>query len=112
MYLPSYLHSYIAESHNVTPCVVYIQHIANKNSKYNKSNYIMYIKFNDCYLHIMHYLRMYLMCYAGFICYDDGCHLRKYSRQPKRLETSNTAKLLGSINIVVDKLHMRGHIDP
>jgi len=40
------------------------------------------------------------------------CHLRKYSRQVKRVNMSDTAKCIADINVVVDKLHMRGHTDP
>lgn len=34
-----------------------------------------------------------------FICYDDAFHLRRY------------AKMLASVEMVVDKMHMRWHTD-
>lgn len=51
-------------------------------------------------------------CIADIICYDDGCHLRKYCRNPVRTSLSEAAVKLAAINIVVDKLHFKGHIDP
>ena len=47
-----------------------------------------------------------------FICYDDGCHLRKYARNPLRQGLTPTATLLSSLEIVVDKMHIKGHVDP
>ena len=46
-----------------------------------------------------------------YICYDDGCHLRKFTRNPIRQNVTTTAKRLASVEIVIDKLHMAGHID-
>ena len=46
-----------------------------------------------------------------FVCYDDGCHLKKYSQNPSRSSATETMKLLASLNIVVDKMHMKGHTD-
>ena len=53
------------------------------------------------------------MCHTlvGHICYDDGCHLRKYARNPCRSSQTSTAKILSEINIVIDKMHMAGHVD-
>ena len=40
-----------------------------------------------------------------FLCCDDGCHLKKYaSKTPPAIR-------LASINIVIDKMHFKGHID-
>lgn len=47
-----------------------------------------------------------------FICYDDGCHLKKYAANTKRVNQTPTATRLSSLNIVVDKMHFKGHIDP
>ena len=49
--------------------------------------------------------------FAEFICYDDGCHLRKYATNPKRINQTSTATRMASIEIVVDKLHFKGHVD-
>lgn len=46
---------------------------------------------------------------AGFICYDDACHLKKYTCNPARRTCTPTAERLSSLNLVVDKL---GHVDP
>ena len=58
---------------------------------------------------------MYAHCYAllclEYICYDDGCHLKKYASQKQRCELTSTTKLLQSVNIVIDKMHMAGHTD-
>ena len=51
--------------------------------------------------------RMYTT--AGFVCYDDGCHLKKYAPHRDRKMMTATAKRLTEINIVVDKLHFQGH---
>ena len=48
---------------------------------------------------------------AAYICYDDGCHLRKLCRNPVRRELSDTSKCLASIPIMVDKMHIAGHVD-
>ena len=54
---------------------------------------------------------IHLFLISGFICYDDGCHLRKYARSVKRSTVSPAATALANVEIVVDKLHMRGHTD-
>lgn len=46
-----------------------------------------------------------------FICYDDGCHLRKYAQHSTRRDATPTAQKMAQIEIVVDKLHMEGHTD-
>ena len=46
-----------------------------------------------------------------FICYDDGCHLRKFALHKSRKDVTPTATKLSNIEIVVDKLHMEGHTD-
>ena len=45
----------------------------------------------------------------GVICYDDGCHLKKYAE--RRKELTQTAERLASCQIVIDKMHFRGHVD-
>ena len=46
-----------------------------------------------------------------FICYDDGCNLRKFARQTTRQDLTPTAKKLAMVEIVIDKMHMAGHVD-
>ena len=41
-----------------------------------------------------------------------NCHLRKYARNPLRASVSPQAESLSSVEIVVDKMHMRRHTDP
>jgi hypothetical protein len=43
------------------------------------------------------------------ICYDDGCHLKKYAS--KRADLTQTLKKISSYNIVIDKMHFKGHVD-
>ena len=54
---------------------------------------------------------IYTFTSAGFICYDDGCHLRKFATNPKRINRTSTATRMASLEIVVDKLHFKGHVD-
>ena len=46
-----------------------------------------------------------------FICYDDGCHLRKFAQHSTRKDVTPTAQKLSNIKIVIDKMHMEGHTD-
>ena len=46
-----------------------------------------------------------------FVCYDDACHLRRYACNPKRCDLTESTMLLSKLEIVVDKMHMSGHID-
>ena len=48
---------------------------------------------------------------AGTLCYDDRCHLKKYALNPTRKEITPTAARLAALNIVVDKMHFKGHTD-
>ena len=50
-------------------------------------------------------------CILEFICYDDGCHLRKYAQHECRRNVTPTAQLISKIEIVVDKMHFTGHKD-
>ena len=47
----------------------------------------------------------------GYICYDDGCHLKKYAMNPNRRDLTSTTKILSEMKITVDKMHMAGHVD-
>ena len=46
-----------------------------------------------------------------YICYDDGCHLKRYADKQQRRDLTATSKLLHNMSIVVDKMHMTGHTD-
>ena len=48
---------------------------------------------------------------TGYICYDDGCHLARFSKRPARCSVSTESKLIADKDIVIDKMHMRGHVD-
>lgn len=50
--------------------------------------------------------------HADYICYDDGCHLRNFARNPIRRDLTSTTKKLSLLEIVVDKMHIAGHVDP
>ena len=52
-----------------------------------------------------------IMYNLEYICYDDGCHLRKYAANPCRCGLTATTRILSKIAIVIDKMHMAGHID-
>ena len=47
----------------------------------------------------------------GYICYDDGCHLRRFAQNSMRKDLTPTSKFISSLEIVVDKMHMAGHTD-
>lgn len=46
-----------------------------------------------------------------FVCYDDGCHLRRFARNPSRAHLTPIAAKLANTEIVIDKMHMAGHTD-
>lgn len=46
-----------------------------------------------------------------YICYDDGCHLRLYATSAKRNSQTDTAFAIATKEIVIDKMHMAGHVD-
>ena len=50
--------------------------------------------------------------FTEYICYDDGCHLREFVNNPCRKDLTATTKRSSSFEIVVDKMHIRGHVDP
>lgn len=56
-------------------------------------------------------LRVCTNIYPEFICYDDGCHLRKYAMNKCRCDLTQTTKILSKLDIVIDKMHMAGHVD-
>lgn len=46
-----------------------------------------------------------------YVCYDDGCHLRRFAQNPLRKDVTPTSRFLASLEILVDKMHMAGHVD-
>ena len=48
------------------------------------------------------YYYLYLPFTIGYINYDDGCHLGKFARNPRRKDTTSTSQQLASVEIVVD----------
>lgn len=46
------------------------------------------------------------------ICYDDGCHLARFSKKPSRVFTGETGRLLGGMDFFVDRFHFPNHVDP
>lgn len=45
------------------------------------------------------------------ICYDDACHLKKFSTNAKRCELTATAKRIKALDMVCDKFHFPNHVD-
>ena len=54
---------------------------------------------------------MVVQFYPEYICYDDGCHLRRFAQNPVRKDLTPTTKIMASLEILVDKMHMAGHTD-
>ena len=46
-----------------------------------------------------------------FLCYDDGCHLRKFTNNPVRSTLTDTTKRIAAMEIVIDKMYFMGRID-
>ena len=47
----------------------------------------------------------HVLLFIESICYDDGCHLRKYARHSTGCHLTPTAKKLAEVEIVIDKMH-------
>ena len=48
---------------------------------------------------------------SGFLVYDDGCHLKKFATNPVRSTLMDTASRIAAMEIVIDKMHFKGHTD-
>lgn len=60
----------------------------------------------------LYYFLIIMIClHAEYICYDDGCHLRKFCQNPVRKDITSITKRLASLLIMVDKIHIAGHVD-
>ena len=46
------------------------------------------------------------------ICYDDACHLKKFSSNPLRKDLTLTSKRMSNIGMKCDKFHFKNHTDP
>lgn len=57
-------------------------------------------------------IRSYSYMFVGFLCYDDACHLKRFATNPQRSTLTDVATVISGLNIVVDKMHFAGHIDP
>ena len=49
--------------------------------------------------------------FLAYICYDDGCHLRKFAKNPIRSQVSTVSKQIAEKDIIIDKMHMKNHVD-
>ncbi|XP_068684800.1 uncharacterized protein [Montipora foliosa] len=45
------------------------------------------------------------------IVYDDACHLKKYANNPLRWNVTRVSEKLADLDMVVDKMHFRNHVD-
>ncbi|XP_068734528.1 uncharacterized protein [Montipora capricornis] len=45
------------------------------------------------------------------IVYDDACHLKKYANNPLRRNVTRVSEKLADLDMVVDKMHFRNHVD-
>ena len=54
---------------------------------------------------------MYNYIHVEFLIYDDGCHLKRYAQNPERSQQTETVKFISNLNIVIDKMHFKGHVD-
>lgn len=50
-------------------------------------------------------------CISDTICYDDACHLKKFSQNPKRNNLTTTAIKMSNMVMVCDRFHFKNHID-
>ena len=49
--------------------------------------------------------------FTDTICYDDACHLKKFTQNPKRNQLTSTAKKMSQMVMVCDKFHFKNHKD-
>ena len=52
-----------------------------------------------------------LIPHSEIICYDDGCHLKRYANNAIRKSVTPQSMQIANTSIVVDKLHFAGHTD-
>ena len=51
-----------------------------------------------------------MFLHSEYLCYDDACHLHKYSLNPCRQHRTPTTKILSNLTMAVDKMHMAGSL--
>ena len=68
--------------------------------------------FNDRYLLELVHMHLLSLQPPFAMMIIDGCHLRKYSRNPVRAKLTDVATRMSRWNIVIDKMHFSGHSDP
>ena len=51
------------------------------------------------------------MLITEIICYDDACHLKRFAGNPARANLTTCATQLASVEMAVDKMHVKGHTD-
>ena len=49
--------------------------------------------------------------FTDTICYDDACHLKKFTQNPRRNWLTGTAKKMSQMVMVCDKFHFKNHKD-
>ena len=54
---------------------------------------------------------IYIIFTPETICYDDACHLKKFSQNPVRSTVTATSKRMAAMEMMVDKFHFRNHVD-
>jgi len=47
-----------------------------------------------------------------YVIYDDACHLKKFAMNKTRSTQTDTSRRIASMNLVVDRFHFPGHVDP
>ena len=52
-----------------------------------------------------------MVAFSAYICYDDGCHLSKFAKNPVRSQITAVSKEIAKKDIVIDKMHMKNHVD-
>lgn len=54
----------------------------------------------------------FIVCiFIGTICYDDACHLKRFSQNPTRSTKTPLAVKLSKMEMLCDKFHFRNHTD-
>ena len=46
-----------------------------------------------------------------FISYDDACHLKKYAQNSVRRNITRTAQKMAEMEMIVDRFHVKNHVD-
>lgn len=49
--------------------------------------------------------------HVEYVCYDDGCHLKRYAINKCRSDQTQTSRIMSQLCIAIDRMHMVGHVD-